>query len=326
MKTLRWILWPFSILYGSIMEIRNFLFRKRILKSVEFDVPVISVGNLAVGGTGKTPMVKYLIEALSDDYKIGVLSRGYGRRTKGFLEVSETGTASDCGDEPLEIKQHSPQTIVAVCEDRVVGIPQLLNLDPEVNLVILDDAFQHQYVKPSVSIVLSIYDQPFFSDFVMPMGRLREFRKNIDRADLLVFTKSPHGYKAYSGLSKPTYYARTTADQLQLVYGDERMLSSALAVSGLANNQRFAQQIKQTLTNVETLSFSDHHRYTTKDVLRMVNRSEELDYVIVTTNKDWVKLKPIFEELGADVSVFVQSVRFEIEGEVELLARIKEKL
>ncbi|MBN1252067.1 MAG: tetraacyldisaccharide 4'-kinase, partial [Bacteroidales bacterium] len=217
---LRKLLFPLSIIYGIIISFRNFLFDINFLKSKEFNIPVISVGNITAGGTGKTPHVEYLISILSSKYKIAILSRGYKRKTKGFVLADTSPNSEKIGDEPAQIKNKFPDTIVAVDEKRVNGIKNLLinNLDA----IILDDAYQHRYVKPGLSILLIDFNRPISNDFLLPAGNLREHRKAQKRADIIIITKSPNNIKPIDIglLSKkinPEYYQKIFFTNL--IYG-----------------------------------------------------------------------------------------------------------
>ena len=185
---LRFLLYPFSLLYGIAVFVRNMLFDFHILKSRQFNLPVISVGNITVGGTGKTPHVEYLVKLLKDDFKIAVLSRGYKRKTKGFVIADDKPNPEDIGDEPAQIKLKYPDIEVAVNADRVEGIEKLKDRKNE--LIILDDAYQHRYVKPGLSILLIDYNRKIDEDFLLPFGNLRENAREIRRADIILITKS----------------------------------------------------------------------------------------------------------------------------------------
>jgi tetraacyldisaccharide 4'-kinase len=191
MIILRYLLFPFSILYGWITSIRNFLFDKGILKSYSFDIPIIAVGNLSVGGTGKTPQIEYLIRLLSPNYEIATLSRGYKRKSEGFVLADSNSNAEILGDEPFQIHQKFPNIHVAVDADRKNGIEQLLKLDNEPEVILLDDAFQHRKVKAGFYILLSSFDDLYFNDFMLPTGNLRESRSGAKRANVIIITKCP---------------------------------------------------------------------------------------------------------------------------------------
>ncbi len=302
------------------------LFRVGVLKSVKFDVPVIVVGNLSVGGTGKTPMVKYLIQQYSNTHTIGVLSRGYGRLTRGFLEVKESSLAKNVGDEPLEIKTQFPEITVTVCENRVLGIPEMLLINPDIDLVILDDAFQHQYVKPSLSIVLTTYSNPYTQDFVVPMGRLREFRKNIKRGDMLIYTKSPNLNEGYIEEPIPTFHSKVEYPALTRVFGGEREVNRPIIVSGLADNSQFQEAQLKKYPDAICAGFPDHRTYSISEVKKVIYDADRLDNNIITTEKDWVKLKTFIRELKPNVTVWIQSISLEVNDPIKLKQLIDRKV
>jgi len=180
------LLLPFAIIYGLVILVRNKLFDFGILREKSFSLPVISVGNLSAGGTGKTPHVEYLIKLLEKDNTLATLSRGYGRKTKGFVKVDDAATAITVGDEPLLYKRKFPEIFISVDENRVDGINQIIAQHPATEIVLLDDAFQHRYVKPGLSILLTDYYKPFSHDYLLPSGTLREYRVGMKRADIIV--------------------------------------------------------------------------------------------------------------------------------------------
>lgn len=189
--TLKLLLFPFALLYGGLVTLRNLFYSVGLLKGSSFSLPVISVGNLTVGGTGKTPHTEYLIRLLKDYLYLAVLSRGYKRKTTGYLEVSGNHNALNVGDEPLQFKRKYPEVTVAVAESRSLAIPLVLRSHPEINVVILDDGFQHREVEPGMNILLTEYSRLYTRDFFLPVGRLREWRDEAKRADLIVVTKCP---------------------------------------------------------------------------------------------------------------------------------------
>lgn len=304
LNAIRWLLLPFGLIYGLVMELRNAAFRHDILKSVQFDIPVISIGNLAVGGSGKTPFVKYLIHQLSSKYNVAVLSRGYGRITKGYLVVQADANASNTGDEPLEIKKMFPNNVVCVCEDRVLGIAELLRDFPKTNLILLDDAFQHQYVKPLISIVLSKSKKPFYQDYILPMGRLREFAFNYKRADVVVFTTASQTWNPDIELSKPTFFAGNKYGSFIKVMGNSEVIpNSFLLVTGLADSAQLEHDMREKTEVSATQHFGDHHKYTKSECESLLKKHPHKAWL--TTQKDWVKLEPILEKLNADMEVCV---------------------
>ena len=190
------IMTPFSYIYGAVMGVRNFLYNLGVLKTHKFDVPVVSVGNITVGGTGKTPHVEFLIEALCSRYKIGVLSRGYKRTSKGFVLANDILSPKDLGDEPYQIyRKYGNIVTLAVCEDRATGIREMLKVDPSITLFLLDDAYQHRRVTPKVSIALVDFNRPPFRDRLLPLGRLREPLRALLRSDMVIVTKCPSDMK-----------------------------------------------------------------------------------------------------------------------------------
>jgi tetraacyldisaccharide 4'-kinase len=190
-QMLKIILSPLSLLYGLIIRFRNFLYDKKYLKTVRFDFPIIAIGNLSVGGTGKTPHTEYLLKLLGNNYKTTVLSRGYMRKSKGYHIATENDDAIMLGDEPLLLKKKYPFAQVCVAEDRLYAIPQIISDLPETQVIFMDDAFQHRAVTPSLSILLTTYSNPYYNDMLLPAGRLREYASGASRADFIVVTKCP---------------------------------------------------------------------------------------------------------------------------------------
>lgn len=323
------LLFPFVAIYGLAIALRNYGYKKKILKSVKFDLPVISVGNLTTGGTGKTPHTEYLINLLKNEYNVGVLSRGYKRKSNGFIEVQTNSTAEIVGDEPLMYKWKNPDIKVAVCEERAIGIPQLVMTNDEPMVILLDDAFQHRAVKPGVSILLTEYDNLFTDDNLLPLGRLREFKSAYHRADLIVVTKSPkniseeekktivqkinpqsYQYVFFSHVEDyPTYPLFTHSQQ----YAIAPKNTTALIVAGIANPSLFEQKIKNEYQNIYTRYFSDHH-YFSREVIESIIASfksiEAENKVIVTTEKDATRLAPyakLFQE--NQISIFCSPIK-----------------
>ena len=308
------LLLPLSKLYGFATTLRNKLFDWNILKSQEFPVPVIVVGNLSVGGTGKTPHTEFIVESLRYSYHIGVLSRGYKRATKGFVMADSKSTPRDIGDEPFQIyRKFSKDVSVAVCEDRCHGIREMLRIDPSINLIILDDAFQHRYVKPKVSVVITEYARPVFSDKMLPYGRLRESVKGLDRADIVIVSKCPNGLQPieYSLFAKNLnlfpyqrlFFSKFAYGSLLPLFSEEAIPTPNLAwlqrddailtISGIGNPRPFVKYIKSFEPRVKVNLFPDHHNYTRRDIELIVDRFRSLKghtRILVTTEKDAVRL------------------------------------
>lgn len=308
------ILRPMSALYGFGTYVRNKMFDWQVFKQHKFDVPVVSVGNLAVGGTGKTPHTEYLISALRHSYHLAVMSRGYKRKTSGFILASRTSTPEEIGDEAYQMyHKFNGEIVVAVCEDRVAGIRELLRVDPAINLIILDDAFQHRYVKPTVNILVTEYSRPYFRDHLMPYGRLRESTRGSLRADIIVVSKCPDDLKqidysifredlnmiAYQKL----YFSRISYLPLRPVFPESGAQApslswltagdSVLAIAGIANPRPFLRYLKSFMAKVKVNIFPDHHAYTRKDMELIEKRYAMLRgaaRIIVTTEKDAVRL------------------------------------
>ena len=277
-------------------------------------MPVVVVGNISAGGTGKTPHTEYVIDLLRYKYHIGMLSRGYKRKTKGFVLATSRSTPLDIGDEPYQIYQKYGRDItVAVCEDRCTGIEELLRLDPRINLIVLDDAFQHRYVKPTVSIVLTEFNNPVFFDKLLPLGRLREPAKAIYRADMVVVTKCPAQLKAIeyrifkNNLKlfpfQKLFFSRFNYASLRPLFPDIRKDAphmswlgpddAVLVLSGIANPRPLVRYLKGFKANVKVKVFPDHHNFNRKDLDAIAKRFNELEgkqKIIVTTEKDAVRL------------------------------------
>ena len=307
----RIILFPFAVVYAMITEIRNFLYDKHILTATSFDVPIINVGNLSVGGTGKTPQIEYLIRLLQKDYKIAVISRGYKRKTKGFIIADETATPEKIGDEPYQIYQKFKEVNVAVDADRVNAIRKVLaKIKPDV--ILLDDAYQHRRVKAGLNLLLTPFKQPFFKDYILPVGNLRECRHRANRADIVLVTKSTkalsqeqkHAYKQQIKpyTQAPVYFANI-AYGTQIV-GAQKAISLAdlseykvLLVTGIANPEPLYSFLSEKNINFESLKFGDHHHFSPRDVNRIKSvfeRIKETKKVILTTEKDYVRLQNHF--------------------------------
>ena len=296
-----------SVCYGGVMEIRNCFFRKKLLSSTSFPIPIISVGNLAVGGTGKTPHTEYILNMLKDEYKLAVLSRGYGRKTKGFIQADKNTSANEIGDEPFQIYSKYPRVKVFVDEKRVHGATEILRRYPETDVILLDDAYQHQYIKPGMSILLTDFAKPYTRDYVMPYGRLREKKKNADRADVIIVTKCPLDIKTddiqkltqeinpkkhqeifFSGLAYGEIYPafeECTADLKALKDTD------AVILTGIENPLPMIKYVEKLVKSVEKITFADHHHFSAKNLAEIEEKSAKK--IIITTEKDAARLKSI---------------------------------
>ncbi|MBN1820290.1 MAG: tetraacyldisaccharide 4'-kinase [Prolixibacteraceae bacterium] len=313
---LKLVLYPFSAIYGIIIYFRNRLYDLKILRSVEFEQPVISVGNITVGGTGKTPHTEYLVSILKDKFKVATLSRGYKRKTRGFRLVNVDSTTYEVGDEPLQIKNKFPEVTVAVCENRVKGVDLLLNGDPEssADIVILDDAFQHRRITPGINILLVDYNRPIKKDTLLPAGRLREGSVQMRRANIIIVTKCPEEITPISRrimqknvFLKPyqsMYFTSILYGKIKPVFSYneadpdiyEKKDYDVLLVTGIASSAGIKKHLQKFSNEVDELKFSDHYRYSEKDIVTIMNRFNNLKSekkLIVTTEKDAMRFRDI---------------------------------
>ncbi|MCB9264494.1 MAG: tetraacyldisaccharide 4'-kinase [Lewinellaceae bacterium] len=303
------LLAPFSFLYGIGVGLRNALYSRGLLKGVEFNVPVISVGNLSVGGAGKTPHIEYLIRLLKDYIEVATLSRGYRRKTKGFLAVNTRMNAEQVGDEPLQFKRKFPDIQVTVSESRAFAIPRIMMDRPDTQAILLDDAFQHRSVKPGLNILLTEFSRPFTRDYLLPSGRLREWRSAYERADIIIVSKCPPAlaaeekeamikeinplphqklYFSYYRYGKP-YYIFNPRYTLEL-HSD----MDVLLISAIANTDYLVDYLEQQANSVRILEYEDHHYFTKYDVGQLKAKFDQLDSprkAIITTEKDAMRLE-----------------------------------
>lgn len=282
---LKIILFPVSLIYGLIMLCRNWFYDLGILSSRSFPIPIISVGNIRVGGTGKTPMILYLIQLLSPKYKLAVLSRGYGRRTTGFRKVEVSDDADLVGDEMLMLKKECPAVHMAVCEDRVRGVEKLLELYPDTSLILLDDAFQHRRIKPYLHLVLSAVQQPYYTDMPLPSGRLREFPMAYRRADAMIFTKLRPDF---SDQIPERIWKRKRSFKTSLRYNYPEA-TTVYGFSGLANNKVFKEALDAKYDLKGFRGFPDHYKYTELDLVDLRSAAGE-GVPLMCSSKDKVKL------------------------------------
>ncbi|MDR1407235.1 MAG: tetraacyldisaccharide 4'-kinase [Tannerella sp.] len=311
----RYLLYPFALLYGLGVWVRNTLFDGDIRSSRQFPVPVICVGNLEVGGAGKTPMVEYLIRLLKDKYRIAVLSRGYKRKSSGYILADRDSTPQLIGDEPYQIKSRYPDVTVAVDKDRCRGIHNLLNMAEDVRpqVIVLDDAFQHRSVQPSLSILMTDYNRLYYNDILLPVGRLRESAGGVRRANIIVVSKCDEALKpidcriienemrllAYQML----FFSSISYRQPEGVFPDKcpplsldeiRKEDEILLLTGIANPRPLIEKMKKCSDKVTAMSFPDHHDYTKKDVRKIcaeLSRMQSDEPLIICTEKDAVRLR-----------------------------------
>ena len=315
LKPIRILLFPFSLIYASIIKVRNWFFDKKVFPSTEFNLPIICVGNLAVGGTGKSPMVEQLVRLLKDDYPVAVLSRGYKRKTKGYALASQSTTALDIGDEPMQFHLKFPDVSIAVGEERIVAIPQLLHDRPETRVIILDDAFQHRAVRAGLNILLTDYSNLFTRDWWLPSGDLRDAPSSYKRADSIIITKCPEDLSEDQRRSLAAEIAPEKHQELffsAIRYGTpyhviRREFTTVidpgvevLLVSGIANPGPLKRWLNEHSRTYYEMAYGDHHIFTIDDLKAVIRRFESITAekkIIVTTEKDAVRLVKFRQEL-----------------------------
>lgn len=303
MNFLNYPLLPLAALYAGIMRTRNWLYDAGLLASHTFAVPVINVGNLTVGGTGKTPHVEYLVRLLRPR-RLAILSRGYKRQTQGFVLADERASATTIGDEPFQYYQEFKEVTVAVCEDRVSGIRQLLHLFPSTEVILLDDALQHRPVQARCNILITDYNRLFYQDAVLPAGRLRESRSGAQRADLVVVSKCPPELPAAARSQISGQIGRFTKPGVPVFFsyyqyrepvpfGSQTHCGREIAlVTGIARPEPLVRHLEQAGFHIlRHFNFPDHHAYTQQDIQEISNFAENAGKVsLLTTQKDWTKL------------------------------------
>lgn len=305
MKTLRKILFPFSLLYAAVTSLRNFLYDKGIKKSTGFNIPIIAVGNLSVGGTGKTPMVEYLIRLLADKYNLAVLSRGYKRKSKGFYLAKDTTTIEEIGDEPFQYHSKFKNINVAVNANRVEGVETILKALPKTDVVLLDDAFQHRKIKAGFYIMLTAYNDLFYNDLVLPAGNLRECKSGVKRANVVVVTKCPKDLSEQKMLqiknkiaidsdkiffSAINYHHSVTNNLEEIAVTD--LKNDFIAVAGIAKPEYFYDYLKCDKNNCST--FPDHHFFSNQDINNILQKANGRK--IITTEKDYMRLQNLLPQ------------------------------
>ena len=302
------LLAPFSLIYGGIIHLRNLFYEARVLRSTSFSLPIINVGNLSMGGTGKTPHIEYLIRLLSAYINVATLSRGYKRKSKGFRMVQYKDNAMIAGDEPLQFKRKYRHIPVAVSESRNIGIPLMLKQHPEIQTILLDDAFQHRSVIPGLNILLTPYDEPFFSDHLLPLGNLREPRSSYERADIIVVTKCPTEVSAEEQAAfiqklnplknQKVFFSKYKYHDPYYMYdGQTRMVldehAHVILISAIAKVD-YLQQHLESITNVDNvIKFEDHHIFSDLELeqfKKIYDNLEEENAILLTTEKDAMRL------------------------------------
>lgn len=328
MKILRWFLLPFSVLYGIITFLRNKLYDWGWFSSYLIPVKSICVGNLSIGGTGKTPHVLFLAEFLSREHKVNILSRGYGRKTKGYYQVTLNLSADTTGDEPMMYKAHFGDRVkVSVCEKRADGVQTILKNDPDTDVILLDDAFQHRAIKAGLNILLTDYSHPFSKDIMLPTGNLREWKSGRNRADLIIVTKCP---SQITNTEKEEIRKSLKFDKQKIFFSSIEYLGLAakgkiqndpknvILVSGIANSLPLKNYLSEKY-KVEELKFKDHHAFSYDD-LRLIHQKFDnfaSDHsILITTEKDFVRLKDLLTEADLEkYPWYVQPISIRLDEE-----------
>lgn len=338
MNLIRIIFFPFSLMYGFAILIRNYLFSKGIRKGVEFDLPIICIGNLSTGGTGKTPHTELLIEKLHQEYNLAVLSRGYKRLTKGYVRAEGKSTWEDVGDEPLQyFFKYGDKVSVQVDEERIRGVIRIAGDQPETDVVLLDDAYQHRSLKAGFNILLTDFNAPFYNDYLLPVGNLREFRSGKSRADFIVVTKTP---SHLSNEAKEQIRRKVAPMSDQKVFFSwinykgvfnlnnqkiEALPENILLVTGVAKPDPILEVLKDR--NVKHLKYPDHYRFKARDIEKITdifNNFAAENKIILTTVKDLMRLR-FFKSFCEDYKMDIHylDISIEIEDENEFLNGIR---
>lgn len=329
LQSFRLVLLPVAIIYGLIVRCRNLMYDKGWLSSISFNLPIICIGNLSVGGTGKSPMIEFLVRRLESKYKVAVLSRGYKRKTKGYFLANNESSALDIGDEPMQFYQKFPHIPIAVGEERITAIPQLLQDVRDLQLLLLDDAFQHRAIKPGFSILLTDYSDLFTRDFYLPTGNLRDDKNSYKRAHVIIVTKCPVDLSENERIAI-SEEINCLPDQLiffsAITYGkpyhifDKKNIRSfdkdtdVLLVSGIANINPIKDLLAAQSHGYDQLNYSDHHIFTIDDINDIQHRFRKLNKsnaIILTTEKDAVRLIKFTENIS-ELPVYVLPIEHQI--------------
>lgn len=309
MNLLRLFLFPFAALYGIITGLRNKFFDWGLLPSQTFQHPLIGIGNLSTGGTGKTPHVEYLVQLLKPSYQLATLSRGYKRKTRGYQQATTKSTVDEIGDEPLQLFHRHPEVVVSVCEKRVIGVKSILEAHPRNQVILLDDVFQHRYIKPGLNILLTDYHNLFTRNYLLPTGNLRECRSGVKRADALIVTKTPAVFSPLDKrliLEELKKYAIKHLYFSYIKYGDWVPLTpcatslslkkakTIFLLTGIANPVPLGEHLKRNCCDLRSFSFADHYQFKPEDiqhVLQQYQSTYSCNKVIITTEKDAMRLR-----------------------------------
>ncbi len=336
LKSFRVLLLPFSVIYGWVVTCRNWMYNKQYFKSVQFNLPIISIGNLSLGGTGKSPMVEHLLSILSNEYKVATLSRGYKRKTQGYALATHNTTALEIGDEPMQFHIKYPHVSVAVGERRIEAIPQLIQDVPDLQAVILDDAFQHREIKAEFNILLTDYNNLYCDDFFIPTGDLRDERKSAKRAEIIIITKCPNGLsieerdeiieKLYPEQHQSVFFTSIGYETPYHIYNPSEqwvltMRDEVLLVCGIANPLPLKHYLHENTHTYYQLSYNDHHIFSIEDLQEIKEKFNQINSkskLILTTEKDAVRLVKYTEELH-DIPLYVLPIKPQFLFDAELV-------
>ena len=306
MKSLRWLAAPLAVLYGGVIALRHMLFDEFVLKKYEPQIPTICVGNLAVGGTGKTPMVEYLIRLLqSNGIKVGVLSRGYKRKTRGFLIATASATAQTIGDEPMQIHRKFPDVLTVVCEDRVSAVKKIQKMHTPPDVLLLDDAFQHRSIVCGLNILLTAYDRLYVHDHLLPWGTLRDLPYRALKANIVVVTKCPESLRPIDKRVVDNSLRLASFQHLyfsKVKYEDVPVQGVPLLLTCIARPEYMIDHVRALYPQAQVLTYPDHYTFTPGDVNTILQRAEQCD-CILTTEKDMqrILLTDLIERYGKPV-------------------------
>ncbi len=346
MNLIKILLAPFSALYGMVTTLRNYLYDRQVFKSIHFSPFTICVGNLRVGGTGKSPMIEYLVSLLNDEHSLAILSRGYGRNTKGIRLANEEDTAQTLGDEPFQFYRKfgkNKKVVVAVGEERILAVPEILYHHPETGIILLDDAFQHRAIAANLNILLTEFARPFYKDSVLPGGRLRETRKGAARANVVIVSKCPSAIaeaqrfaiekniREYLAQNTPVFFTGIRYLKPLSVWSEQPgALQKVMLVSGIANPHPLEEYVQKQFTLVSHQKYADHHQYSAKDLLHLQKVYQELNdhgVQILTTEKDSVKLISLAKQYWKDMPLFYLPIEtFFIQSQSVFDQLVKEKV
>ena len=326
---MRYLLFPLSFIYGSITSFRNLLFDYGIFKGKSHPIPIICIGNLSVGGTGKTPHTQHIINLLKDKYKVAILSRGYGRKTSSLQLVEINSNAIEIGDEPLQLKQNNPKCLVVVEKNRNKGVQHILKYFPATDVILLDDGYQHRWIKAGFNILITPFSSPYYKDYLMPVGKLREGKKGVTRANAVIFSKTPENTnptlkkgmmeRLHLFSNQKAYFSAIEYHKFKCISNntelEENNSNSITLVSGIANANPLIKYLKEKGHSINHLKYADHHNYTRNDidtVLAKYNAEKSTKKLILTTEKDATKLKQFLPHFK-DVNFYYIPIEVKIE-------------